>query len=197
MISLDRRGLNTIFLSRCISGLYAGIILGQALDAYALQIGQLRSQPSTGGETVSAPDNIQTWQMVKVPIYDKEARKGTAPGELQRVEIPVPELSPGEVLVKIAGCGVCRTDMAYFYDGVPTMTKPPLTLGHEIAGTVVPAGPGAEIMDRKKRHCARGHALQQLRYLRPGKEQPLSRTENAGNSLGIYVGFSSHIPRRG
>ena len=100
--------------------------------------------PSTGGETVSAPDNIQTWQMVKGPIYDKEARKVTAPGELQRVETPVPELSPGEVLVKIAGCGVCHTDMAYFYDGVPTMTKPPLTLGHEIAGTVVAAGPGAE-----------------------------------------------------
>ena len=92
---------------------------------------------STGGETVSAPDNIQTWQMVKGPIYDKEARKVTAPGELQRVEIPVPELSPGEVLVKIAGCGVCHTDMSYFFDGVPTVTKPPLTLGHEISGTVV------------------------------------------------------------
>ena len=52
-------------------------------------------------------------------------------------EIPVPELKAGEVLVKIAGCGICHTDLGYFYDGVPTVCKPPLTLGHEISGTVV------------------------------------------------------------
>lgn len=51
---------------------------------------------------------------------------------------------PGEVLVAVAGCGVCHTDLGFFYDGVPTRHPFPLTLGHEISGRVVAAGPGAE-----------------------------------------------------
>ncbi len=51
---------------------------------------------------------------------------------------------PGEVLVQVAGCGVCHTDLGYFYDGVPTRHAFPLTLGHEVSGTVVEAGTGAE-----------------------------------------------------
>lgn len=50
----------------------------------------------------------------------------------------------GEVLVAVAGCGVCHTDLGFFYDGVPTRQPFPLTLGHEISGTVVAAGTGAE-----------------------------------------------------
>jgi 6-hydroxycyclohex-1-ene-1-carbonyl-CoA dehydrogenase len=53
-------------------------------------------------------------------------------------------LAPGEVLVRVAGCGVCHTDLGYFYDGVPTRHPFPLTLGHEVSGVVVQAGPGAE-----------------------------------------------------
>lgn len=48
-----------------------------------------------------------------------------------------PELKPGEVLVKIAGCGVCHTDLSFWHDGVQTKQALPLTLGHEISGTVV------------------------------------------------------------
>ena len=51
---------------------------------------------------------------------------------------------PGEVLVRVAGCGVCHTDLSYYYDGVPTRHTFPLTLGHEVSGTVVEAGAGAE-----------------------------------------------------
>jgi len=51
---------------------------------------------------------------------------------------------PGEVLVHVAACGVCHTDLGFFYDGVPTRHPFPLTLGHEISGRVVLAGPGAE-----------------------------------------------------
>ncbi|GMV23423.1 MAG: S-(hydroxymethyl)mycothiol dehydrogenase [Acidimicrobiia bacterium] len=50
----------------------------------------------------------------------------------------------GEVLVGVAGCGVCHTDLGFFYDGVPTRHALPLTLGHEISGHVVVAGEGAE-----------------------------------------------------
>jgi 6-hydroxycyclohex-1-ene-1-carbonyl-CoA dehydrogenase len=50
----------------------------------------------------------------------------------------------GEVVVAIAGCGVCHTDLGYYYDGVRTNAPLPLTLGHEISGRVVAAGAGAE-----------------------------------------------------
>ncbi len=51
---------------------------------------------------------------------------------------------PDEVLVQVAGCGVCHTDLGFYYDGVPTRHPLPLTLGHEISGVVVECGPGAE-----------------------------------------------------
>jgi 6-hydroxycyclohex-1-ene-1-carbonyl-CoA dehydrogenase len=52
------------------------------------------------------------------------------------------EASPGpkEVLVQVAGCGVCHTDLGFYYDGVPTRHPFPLTLGHEVSGTVVETG---------------------------------------------------------
>jgi 6-hydroxycyclohex-1-ene-1-carbonyl-CoA dehydrogenase len=50
----------------------------------------------------------------------------------------------GEVLVRVAGCGVCHTDLGFFYDGVPTKHGFPLCLGHEVSGRVVQAGAGAE-----------------------------------------------------
>jgi 6-hydroxycyclohex-1-ene-1-carbonyl-CoA dehydrogenase len=56
-----------------------------------------------------------------------------------REEVP----GSGAVLVETAGCGVCHTDLGFYYDGVPTRHPFPLTLGHEISGRVVGAGPGA------------------------------------------------------
>ncbi len=50
----------------------------------------------------------------------------------------------GEVVVAIAGCGVCHTDLGYYYDGVRTNQPLPLALGHEISGRVVAAGEGVE-----------------------------------------------------
>jgi 6-hydroxycyclohex-1-ene-1-carbonyl-CoA dehydrogenase len=56
-----------------------------------------------------------------------------------RTEVP----GPDEVLVEVAGCGVCHTDLGFHYDGVPTRHPFPLTLGHEISGRVVKAGRNA------------------------------------------------------
>jgi len=55
-----------------------------------------------------------------------------------------PQPGPGEVVVAVAGCGVCHTDLGYLYDGVRTNQPLPLTLGHEISGHVVATGAGAE-----------------------------------------------------
>lgn len=72
------------------------------------------------------------WKMTAVgqPMV-KESFELSAPGA-------------GEVTVQVAGCGVCHTDLGYYYDGVRTNQALPLALGHEISGRVVAAGAGAE-----------------------------------------------------
>ncbi len=123
------------------------------------------------------PATIETFQMVE-------------PGKLARASLDVPEIKPGEVLVEIAGCGVCHTDLGYFYDGVPTITKPPLTLGHEISGRVVTGDSNwidkeviipAVMPCNNCPICAAGRGNRCLAQKMPG------------NSMGIYGGFSSHI----
>lgn len=49
-----------------------------------------------------------------------------------------------EVVVEVAGCGVCHTDLGYYYDGVRTKHELPLALGHEVSGRVIATGAGAE-----------------------------------------------------
>src|SRR5213594_326836 len=57
-----------------------------------------------------------------------------------RVEgVPVPEVAEGEVLIKVAACGICGTDIKKIYHAY---VPPPQILGHEIAGTVVAIGRG-------------------------------------------------------
>ena len=60
----------------------------------------------------------------------------------ERHEQALPTPGPGEVLVRVAGCGVCHTDLSFWHYGVKTKKELPLTLGHEISGTVV-QGPAA------------------------------------------------------
>lgn len=69
----------------------------------------------------------------------------TAPGEpLSKVNFDPFPPSDGEVVIEVAGCGVCHTDLGFYYDGVHVNSGFPLTLGHEISGRVVAAGAGAE-----------------------------------------------------
>ena len=65
----------------------------------------------------------------------------TAPGEpLEPVRREIGALSDDDVLVRVAGCGVCHTDLGFVYDGVRTRHRLPLILGHEISGYVEDAG---------------------------------------------------------
>jgi propanol-preferring alcohol dehydrogenase len=62
--------------------------------------------------------------------------------KLARRKIARPEPGPGELLVAVHACGVCRTDL-HVYDGELPHPKLPLVLGHEIVGTVAARGAGA------------------------------------------------------
>ena len=59
---------------------------------------------------------------------------------LVRVEAEAPPLAPGEVLIEVAGCGVCRTDIGFLGGSASTSHPLPITLGHEVAGVVEAAG---------------------------------------------------------
>jgi 6-hydroxycyclohex-1-ene-1-carbonyl-CoA dehydrogenase len=63
---------------------------------------------------------------------------------LELADVPIPSLAAGQVLVKVAGCGLCHTDLHYIDHGVETFKTPPLILGHEAAGTVAALGPAGE-----------------------------------------------------
>src|SRR2546427_9328317 len=54
-------------------------------------------------------------------------------------EVPVPEVGDGEVLIKVAACGICGTDIKKIFH---RYVEPPQILGHELAGTVVAVGCG-------------------------------------------------------
>ncbi len=69
--------------------------------------------------------------------------------EVKEVETPKP--GRGEILVKVAACGLCHTDLHYIDHGVPTFKKPPLILGHEISGTVAEIGEGAQGFAKNER----------------------------------------------
>lgn len=62
-------------------------------------------------------------------------------GPLVARQRPLPVVGPGEVLLKVEACGVCRTDL-HIYDGELAAANLPLVLGHEIVGTVAVCDPG-------------------------------------------------------
>lgn len=63
------------------------------------------------------------------------------PGRVVVEEVPVPEIGRGEILVRVAACGICGTDIKKIEHG---FLPPPQILGHEMAGTVVAVGRGVE-----------------------------------------------------
>jgi 6-hydroxycyclohex-1-ene-1-carbonyl-CoA dehydrogenase len=67
----------------------------------------------------------------------------TEPGQpLEQRDLPISAPAPGEMLVEVAGCGVCHTDISFLHMGVKTRAPLPLVLGHEISGTVIQVGDG-------------------------------------------------------
>lgn len=62
---------------------------------------------------------------------------------LELCEFAVAEPRADEVVVEVAGCGVCHTDVGFAFDDVATRHPLPLILGHEISGRIVDAGENA------------------------------------------------------
>jgi D-arabinose 1-dehydrogenase-like Zn-dependent alcohol dehydrogenase len=65
-------------------------------------------------------------------------------------DIPIPEPGPGEVLVKVACCGICHSDLSLINGTFPPQ-RPVLTQGHEASGTIATLGPGVTGWDEGDR----------------------------------------------
>jgi 6-hydroxycyclohex-1-ene-1-carbonyl-CoA dehydrogenase len=105
--------------------------------------------------------------------------------------------SAGEVVVEVAGCGVCHTDLGYYYDGVRFNHPLPLALGHEISGRVVAAGPGAEGWQGKAVIVPAVIPCGECELCASGRGTICRKQQMPGND--IQGGFATHIrvPARG
>src|SRR5512133_927790 len=104
---------------------------------------------------------------------------------------------PGQVLVEVAGCGVCHTDLGFLFDGVRTNQPLPLALGHEVSGRVVQAGPGAEAWSGKAVLVPAVMPCGECDACKRGKPTICPNQKMPGND--IHGGFATHIlvPARG
>lgn len=78
-------------------------------------------------------------------------------GFLELRDVPEPQVKAGEVKIEIAACGICGTDVHVKHDEFPYW--PPVTLGHEFAGTVIEVGPNCRSAKVGERVVAEPHNL--------------------------------------
>src|SRR5258705_2217126 len=78
---------------------------------------------------------------------------------LENADVPVPDIGPTEVLIRVAAAGICHSD-AHYRAGISEFDRLPLTLGHEVGGTVEKIGkavtnvaPGDRVCVHYLGHC--------------------------------------------
>ena len=106
--------------------------------------------------------------------------------KLQIVDVSVPLPSPGEILVRVAACGICGSDV-HGYDGSSGRRIPPIIMGHEAAGIV--ASVGAEVVgfqEGDRVTCDSTVYCGECLYCRRGKVNLCDRREVLGVSCGDY-----------
>ena len=111
---------------------------------------------------------------------------------LRLVELPVPELGAGQVLVKVSACAVCRTDL-HVVDGDLAEPKLPIVPGHEIVGAVVRVGPGVERLRAGERVGIPwlGYTCGACRYCAAGQENLCDRARFTGYQIdGGYAEYT-------
>ncbi len=82
---------------------------------------------------------MRAWHVDRPGPVGLDAASGQHP--LVMRDTPVPEPAPGELLLRVRACGVCRTDL-HVTEGDLPVHRPGVTPGHEVVGEVVATGPG-------------------------------------------------------
>lgn len=115
------------------------------------------------------------------------------PGErLVPRELPDPIAGPGQVLIRVAACGVCRTDL-HVVDGELPNIKLPIIPGHEIVGTVAALGDGANrfVIGQRVGAAWLGHTCGVCDFCRSGAENLCDSPGFTGYTLdGGYAEFT-------
>ena len=103
---------------------------------------------------------------------------------LRPAELADPRPGAGQVLISVHACGVCRTDL-HIVDGELTEPKLPLVPGHQIVGTVVAAGDGAERFAPGERVGVPwlGWTCGECRYCTSGRENLCDRARFTGYDI--------------
>jgi len=103
---------------------------------------------------------------------------------LRAAQLPDPEPGPGQVLIAVAACGVCRTDL-HILDGELSKPKLPLVPGHQIVGTVAGLGEGAQRFALGDRVGVPwlGWTDGECRYCRQGRENLCDNARFSGYDL--------------
>ncbi len=118
-----------------------------------------------------------------------------APLVLRDCALPAP--GPGQALVRVAGCGVCHTDVGFLHEGIRTRAPLPLALGHEIAGVVEAAGEDAADLVGRAVIVPAVLPCGECAACRAGRGTVCPRQVMPGNDA--HGGFASHVlvPARG
>lgn len=128
---------------------------------------------------------VRSWKMVQT----------AAPLELEESSKVAP--AAGEVRLRVAGCGICHTDLGFLHGGVKTRKPLPLTLGHEVAATVEACGedalldqgeplqPGQAVIVPAVLPCG------SCRWCQAGRDNICARQLMPGNDMD--GGFATHM----
>jgi alcohol dehydrogenase, propanol-preferring len=111
---------------------------------------------------------------------------------LRSAIVPDPEPAPGQLLIRVRACGICRTDL-HVADGELPEPKLPLVLGHEIVGEVVAIGAGVDRFARGDRVGVPwlGWTCGECRYCRAGRENLCDRARFTGYQIdGGYAEYA-------
>jgi propanol-preferring alcohol dehydrogenase len=112
---------------------------------------------------------------------------------LRSAIVPEPEPAPGQLLIRVRACGVCRTDL-HVTDGELPEPKLPLVLGHEIVGEVMSVGAGADRFARGDRVGVPwlGWTCGECRYCYAGRENLCDRARFTGYQIdGGYAEYAA------
>ncbi len=99
---------------------------------------------------------------------------------LRLVERPIPRPEPGQLLLRVKACGVCRTDL-HLLDGEVEIEHPPRVLGHQIVGTVVSDSGSAD--GRRVGVPWLGWTDGDCEYCRSGRENLCPRARFTGRDI--------------
>ncbi len=110
---------------------------------------------------------------------------------LERKEFTIDSIADEEVIVQVAGCGLCHTDLGFISGAVQTKYELPIILGHEISGTVVAAGTHYTNLLNKQVIIPAVLPCGDCDLCKAGRDNICLAQQMPGNDF--HGGFASHI----